>query len=342
MFARFVFLLWVAFLAFGVPEIIAGSGKMWITNPGTYIMVIPIYALHFLLFVHIAVRTGRTSWPALYLFGVLFGLYESWITKVVWKGYPGAGGFSFGSFGQWFGAHETLGLVLFYHAVISFLLPLAVVSRLFPAFGQHFPVPDWVFGNSRWALLRRLGLLFILGIVTGHNNPVMVEFLITWVPWLVLIWVGYLYLRRLGVTSQSAEDLRSVARPVLGRIGFVVAALWLAAIYVVAYIYILPESRPPLYVQMITLGFYPVLFFLIRRAGRAGVHEFGRSIASPGRLPFGWLIGVFAVGLLGNIVNGYGIGIRGGMAIVAFLSMIPIGVVLFGWLVGWKVVARRG
>jgi hypothetical protein len=144
-FLRLVFLLWVAVLAFGLPEVFAGTGQLWLFRADVYILALPLYALHFLLLTHIAVRTQRVSWPALYLLGVLFGLYETWITKVVWHGYLGENGFAMGSFGggfgQWFGIHETLGLVLFYHPVTAFLLPLAVVSRLFPGFGNAFPCP---------------------------------------------------------------------------------------------------------------------------------------------------------------------------------------------------------
>lgn len=107
---RLVFLLWVAIVAFGLPEVFAGTGSGWLVRPDFYVLAIPLYALHFLLLAHIAVRTGRTSWPALYVLGVLFALYETWVTKVVWNGYPGDDGFAMGGFGEWFGIHETLGL----------------------------------------------------------------------------------------------------------------------------------------------------------------------------------------------------------------------------------------
>lgn len=338
---RTLFVVWVALIAFGIPEIIAGTGRMWITNPGSYVMVIPLYLLHFLFLTHVAIRSGRTSWPALYLFGVLFGLYETWITKVVWKGYPGSDGFSFGSFGPWFGIHETLGLILFYHAVVSFLLPLAVISRLFPAFGAHFPVPDWVFGATKTAMLRRLGLLFILGVVTGHNNPVPMEFLVTWVPWLFLIWAGYLLLARAGAVDQHPDEINPIARPWLSRFGVLVTVVLLVAMYVVPYIYILPESRPPAYIQLITLGFYPVLVWLLSKCGRNQTVHQHPKIAKPARLPFRWIIAVFVIGIVGIILNGYAVGIRGGFAVVAFLSMVPLGAGLFMWLGIWKTVLRR-
>lgn len=341
-FLRSIFLLWVALLAFGLPEVIAGTGRLWLSNPASYILVIPLYALHFLLLAHVAIRTGRTSWPSLYMFGVLFGLYETWITKVVWRGYPETDGFSFGGFGQWFGVHETLGLILFYHAVISFLLPLAVVSRLFPVFGRHFPVPDWVFGATRAAFLRRLGLLFVLGIVTGQNNPVLSDYVQTWVPMLVLLWLGYVLLRKSGVCDSEGVVAQTIARPHLSRWGFVIALLWLGLIYVLSYLYLNPAGIAPVAVQLVTVVIYLVLLLLMVRVPAVADRVVSRAPpARPARQPFLWLLAIFAVGLLGNLLSASGIGGREALAIVAFLAMVPIGLGLFLWLVGWKVVLAR-
>lgn len=340
LFLRLLFLLWVTLAAFGLPEVIAGTGRLWINNPGTYVLVMPLYALHFLILSHVAIWSKRTSWPALYLFGVIFGLYETWITKVVWSGYPGSDGFAFGGFGSWFGIHETLGLVLFYHPVISFLLPLAVVSRLFPNFGRPFPVPDWVFGKTRTALMRRLALLFMLGAVTGLNNPVPGEYLITWVPMLVLMWLGYVALHRAGVTARSGRG--DIARPRLSGFGLAVAVIWLLAIYGVTYLHLQPTSRPPIHIQLITFGFYPILILLIWKAGAMEVpSQTDAQHPTSARMPFFWLLAVFGVGLIGIILNGLGIAVLGGAAVVAFASMVVVGVVLFAWLVIWQIVLRR-
>lgn len=326
---RLLFLLWVALLAFGLPEVFAGTGNGWLTRPDVYILALPLYALHFLLLCHVAVKTRRTSWPALYLFGVLFGLYETWITKVVWNGYPGSNGFSMGSFGEWFGVHETLGLVLFYHPVTSFLLPLAVVSRLFPAFGAHFPVPDWVFGNTRWALARRIGLLLIWGIISGHNMPILAEYLLSWLPMIVLLGVGYTILK------PHADS--AIASPVLGRWGLVIASVWLGLIYLLSYLFLLPELLPPPHIQLITLAAYPVLIlFLWREPPRKPVPS-----VHPPATPFRWLLAVFFTGLIATVLLGLDEQVRVALAIIPFVTMVPLGVILFIWLVLWKSVFRR-
>lgn len=340
-FLRLVFLIWLAVLAFGLPEVFAGTGRLWLIRPIVYVLALPLYTLHFLLLAHIAVRTRRTSWSALYLFGVLFGLYETWITKVVWNGYPGDDGFAMGGFGQWFGIHETLGLVLFYHPVTAFLLPLAVTSRLFPAFGKHFPTPDWVFGKTKAAFLRRLGLLLIWGILTGHNLKQPDVLVFTWLPMLVILWGGYAFLENKGATGAVSSLAEIVARPVLGCWGLMFASVWLALMYCVTYVYLLPEMLPPPHIQLITLGFYPVLFLLLRHTAPTpnNKHE---PMTHPARMPTKWLALIFLLGLLVLVLIPLGEQIRVSLAIIPFLSMVPLGAGLFLWLVVWRVVVRRG
>jgi hypothetical protein len=222
------FLLWLALLCFGLPELLAGSSPMWPLDPAIWILTIPLYFLHFVLLVQIALATGRTSWPALYLLGVVFGLYESWITKVVWSGYPGSGGFALGGLGQAFGLHETVGLVLFYHPVFSFLLPLAVMCRLFPAWGEAFPVPGWLFGPGRWPLVRRWSLVATGATFDGANFGDPRVFLISWLPFLALIVPGYLVIA--AMVRRAGDRGAAITSPRLGRAGTALAILGLAAI----------------------------------------------------------------------------------------------------------------
>ena len=84
---RITFLVFAGFLSFVTAEVFAGSSPSWPLNPFAWLLTVPLYGTHFLLLAHLAVATRRTSWSALYLFGVIFGFYETWITKVIWHGY---------------------------------------------------------------------------------------------------------------------------------------------------------------------------------------------------------------------------------------------------------------
>ncbi len=339
---RAFFFLWLAMLTYGLPEVIAGTGSMWIITPSVYILAGPLYLLHFLFFVQIARWSGRTSWSALYLFGVIFGLYETWVTKVVWAGYPDQDGFVLGGIGPWFGIHETLGLVLFYHAVVSFLLPLAVMSRLFPEWAKTFPVPDWVFGQSRWALGCRVALLVMLGVVTGHNNPVLPAYLLTWLPFLVVLIMGYSLLRKTGAILPGDIRAARISGPHLGRVGLFVVCAGLIAIYVVSFIFFRPTGTPAATALIITAAFYPLLALLIARTKRQILPKTSqRSAPGAAGRPLRWLVAIFGFGAVMLLLVGAGIDLRGTLAPVAFLSMIPIGAGLFFWLGLWRGLIRR-
>ena len=325
---RLSFFLWVSLLAFGLPEVFAGTGNGWVTNPLTYILVIPLYGLHFLLLCHIAIITKRTSWPALYLFGVIFGLYEAWITKVVWSGYPGSNGFAMGGFGQWFGVHETLGMVLFYHPVTSFLLPLAVLTRIFPAYALYFPAPDWVFGNSKWALARRVTLLLFWGLIAGHNIPAVEPFLVTWVPMIALLWLGYKFLK-------PRADFRATT-PLLGKLGVWVVSVWLGLMYVVAYANLQAHLLPPLGAQAVTLALYLGIIRLIKRLPVRQAPAQLVQAPSPAKMPFKWLLILFAFGLAVSASIGAGVAQVVAVALTPFLLMVLLGAGLFIWLGLWK------
>jgi hypothetical protein len=64
----------------------------------------------------------------LYLWGILFGLYESWVTKVLWAGYftePPLLGKVFG-----FAVAENIVLLMFWHPIMAFVLPILVFQIL--------------------------------------------------------------------------------------------------------------------------------------------------------------------------------------------------------------------
>ena len=131
-------------------EVFSGASLgvgLW--NPWTLVVTYWLYFAHFFFFTTLAVRTGRTSFGSLYLWGVLFGLYESWITKVIWHGYSGDGKFIMGSIGP-YGISE-ISMVFIFHPVMAFILPLAVTCLLYPSLRRLFPDLAWLTGMSRGA-----------------------------------------------------------------------------------------------------------------------------------------------------------------------------------------------
>ena len=90
------------------------------------LFAVPVYLLHSVVLAGVVYSAGRVGYPTLYLAGVLLGLYEAYVTKVVWaplgdRPFVFVGGVS---------VFETVGLVLFWHPVVAFLLPVTVVEAV--------------------------------------------------------------------------------------------------------------------------------------------------------------------------------------------------------------------
>ncbi|TFG20891.1 MAG: hypothetical protein EU533_05805, partial [Promethearchaeota archaeon] len=116
-------ILLVGCLSMFIAEVFAGSSRIWIIDPWSLIVTFWLYLGHLLFLLNVAFRTKRTSIPQLYLFGVLFALYESWITKVLWWGYPGSEGAMFGLL-RGIAIGEFIVLVFFWHPIMAFILPI--------------------------------------------------------------------------------------------------------------------------------------------------------------------------------------------------------------------------
>lgn len=123
---KFASFLLISVITMFFAEGLIMSSSLWFVNPWSLIVTFPLYAFHLIFLLNLAMRSGKTSLGHLYLFGVLFSLYESWITKVLWYGDPGEN--SVPIWGIYFGISifEFLTLVLFYHPVFSFIMPIMI------------------------------------------------------------------------------------------------------------------------------------------------------------------------------------------------------------------------
>jgi len=85
------------------------------------------YTLHVLVLAPLAVRLGRqVRFGALFTAGAIFGLYEAYMTKVLWSPPWEPDAFRIGGVA----VVSSLMLVLFWHPFFSFLLPLFIADHL--------------------------------------------------------------------------------------------------------------------------------------------------------------------------------------------------------------------
>ncbi|MFO8035375.1 MAG: hypothetical protein R6U57_01930 [Anaerolineales bacterium] len=106
-------------------EVWSGSEMFPFFKPWGMLVVVPLYGLHLLFLAWIVVRITKPSFPALLYAGMIFGLYEAYLTKVLWDPPWGE---------AWIAAGvapiETLVLVFWWHAWFSFILPLLAGEQI--------------------------------------------------------------------------------------------------------------------------------------------------------------------------------------------------------------------
>jgi hypothetical protein len=230
-------------------EVFSGASlQKGLWHPWTVLVTYWLYFAHFFFLSTLAVRTGRTSLSALYLWGVLFGLYESWITKVIWFGYSGDGRFVMGHIGPY--GFSELSMVFIFHPVASFIVPLAVTCLLCPPLRRLFPELAWFTGKSRGARVVQAYLVFSFAPVMAFNSGGPINLMVN----LALAITLLLVLVRLAQPALDAPDGRPIL--VFGRWGFGGLCVYLAFLYGVGYVVLRPEGRPSVAVQLFTFVFY--------------------------------------------------------------------------------------
>ena len=230
-------------------EVFSGASlRAGLWSPWTLLVTFWLYFAHFFFFTTLAVRTGRTSLSCLYLWGVLFGLYESWITKVIWSGYSGDGKFAMGRIGPY--GFSEISMVFIFHPVAAFILPLTVTCLLCPALRRWFPDLAWFTGTTRRARAVLAYLVFSFAPVMAMNSGGPINLALNLAVAIVLL----LVLLRLARPALASPDGRYIV--VFGRRGFGGLCLYLAVLYGVSYAVMRPAGRPSAGVQLFTFVFY--------------------------------------------------------------------------------------
>ncbi|MCD4672421.1 MAG: hypothetical protein K8R77_07150 [Anaerolineaceae bacterium] len=122
-------LFWLILGAFSVffAEVLATSDPFVFFHFFGLLGVFPHYTLHVLVLAPLVVRLDRrVRFGALFLAGTIFGLYEAYMTKVLWSPPWNPDAFRLGGVA----VITSAMLVLFWHPFFSFLVPLFVADHL--------------------------------------------------------------------------------------------------------------------------------------------------------------------------------------------------------------------
>jgi hypothetical protein len=258
--AKLVFILLAGALSMFFAEVLSGSSVLWFITSWAWLVTFWLYLAHTLLFVNLALIFKRTSLTALYLWGVFFGLYEAWITKVTWAGYagstPGAGTF------LGFAVVEFPLIVFFWHPVMSFILPVLSFEAL-SGENNILPMHRGILAKTRRNWLPALAVAIIGATCLSFNAKGSILATDATLIGSALL-IGGLYwiaTKKYGPWF-SLESLR------LGKIGMAILIVYLALLYAFAFVFILPERTAPPLTIFLTLGVYAVIALLLYFNGR--------------------------------------------------------------------------
>ncbi len=263
---KIISILLVGILSVYTAEVFAGSSPFWFIDPiFSPILLIPLYMLHTIILFNLAWKTRRIKMYQLYLLGVIFGLYESWITKVLWAGYFDQNGNpAWGKF-MGFAIAETLVLITFWHPIYSFILPLINFQMLtmpkdFDDKKRYFegvaqPLEKWLIKNKKNKVI--YGFLYIIGgLFLAHNiqfNLTMFYFAMS--VNLLIIGIIYWILTRI-------KGFTSIRGIILGKIGTTLGLIYLALIYLITFTSWRPQYIPGVDTIFLTMMIYIIVFTL--------------------------------------------------------------------------------
>lgn len=249
------------FLSIIFAEVFSGSSPLWFLGIWGWFVVLPLYWGHALLLLNLAMKYERTSLTQLYLWGVIFGLYEGWMTKVIWAGYMGDVP-QFGTF-LGFAVGEFYVIALFWHPLFSFIIPILVFQIIVQAThkgeaGSIYTSHLRVISNSNrnkilLGIITLTGSLFITMGLDANSLAILLAGGINFVYIFLLSWITISWSKK----PLNLESLR------LGNRGLSITVVYLIVLYMFTFLVLLPERIPSLGTMILTIDIYIIVITLI-------------------------------------------------------------------------------
>ncbi len=248
------------FLSMIFAEVFSGASPLWFLGIWGWFVTLPLYWAHALLLLNLAMKYERTSLTQLYLWGVVFSLFEGVITKVIWAGYMGTP--QFGTF-LGFANGEFLVRVLFWHPIFSFIIPILVFQIIVQATNKG--EAGSIHTSHLGVISRRRRNYVLLGIIIVAGSLFMMMGLGADSFSIVVAGItnlAYIVLLSWFVTSWNKKtlDLESLR---LGNTGLSITIIYLFALYIFTFFTLFPERIPPLGTILLTIAFYMIVITLI-------------------------------------------------------------------------------
>ncbi len=298
-------------------EVWSGSQIYTFYNPMSYILVIPLYTLHILFLWGLVWRYGRPWLYALFPAGCLFGLYEAYITKVLWNptwetAMPRVFGIAL---------IETMVLVLFWHCFMSFIIPLFLAESIFTSSSETYSLlPEWVLRLLKRIMNKRLYYIFPVlgGVFQSIGATSVIDSVLSGIMTTLFVVVLLVLWRRRVGTHIQMRDLLPDQRQ------FKAIGVLLLVYYVITGAVLRPEEMPSLGAQAtiwVLYVFFGGLLYLALKRSRAIEASTVAFHLEPSPLRLMILGGLLSLGSV--------IGFLSGLNLTLALSVWVIGI-LFG------------
>jgi len=256
---RYVFWFIIASLSALFGEVAIGATLYPFFSPWGILVILPLYGLHTLVLASIVYRFGRPRFETLYLAGVIFGLYEAYITKIIWN--PDwespiqVGGISI---------LELLVVVFFWHPFMSFMMAVGTAELLT---SRRKLLPDFV-------LKRPLLFAMILGALESSNSQSPLHSFLSLASTLTVVLLLIWWWRK-QYEGENLDDLL----PTLRELRVLIPLL--LVYYIALGLGIKRESIPGLGPQAFVWFLYALTGFLLYRALRKSKGVEGEQTAAP-------------------------------------------------------------
>jgi hypothetical protein len=251
-------IFWLILAAFSTffAEVFSGSDMFPFFSVWGIVVVVPLYGLHTILLAHLVYRVDKPRFPSLVYAGMIFGLYEAYLTKVLWAppwGNP--------VIVAEFAPIETLVLVTWWHCWFSFIIPLLVAEKLLTgstSLGASLPGKLGKFLNS-WGGLA--AVMAFGGVFQSINSPSVGQSLLSGLSTTgVLVGLVFLWKRITQGYSYPMKDLLPDQKQ------FKWLLIPVGLMYLVMGILIRPDAFPGWIGHMVIWILYGISFYLFNKS----------------------------------------------------------------------------
>lgn len=249
---RFILLVLLSLISVFFAEVISGSMRYPLFDLWGYFVVIPLYGLHTIILLYIlrgSIQNKKILFSTLYFGGVLFGLYEAYITKVLFVGLSEDAFMVLN-----IPIIDYIVLVFFWHPIFSFIIPVLVFEKIIAKTDYVYQgLPEFI----KKILSKKFGILLIMILVgffsafNGMFDSLTLSELSLAVPILLII---------LWVYKKGHNNAYTLDDILPSKKGMLFGGLYLLVMYLLMGILFEPEvltieNQIPIWISYIVFGY---------------------------------------------------------------------------------------